>query len=107
MARAPPTACRSQDRRCTRSASTRAGHPRIQAASRHGGSWEGLTDTEIRTGYPHAYAAWVPPDGEPVVAVAERAADAFERVAGNLATGSLAVVVSHGVAINLGMSRLV
>jgi broad specificity phosphatase PhoE len=73
---------------------------------RHGGSWEGLTDTEIRTGYPQAYAAWVPPDGEPVVAVAERAADAFERVAGNLATGSLAVVVSHGAAINLGISRL-
>jgi broad specificity phosphatase PhoE len=73
---------------------------------RHGGSWEGLTDVEIRTRYPAAYAAWVPPDGEPVAAVAERAAEAFERVADTLAAGSLAVVVSHGAAINLGISRL-
>jgi broad specificity phosphatase PhoE len=73
---------------------------------RHGGSWEGLTDSEIRTRYPQAYAAWVPPDGEPVAAVAERAADSFARVADNLATDSLAVVVSHGAAINLGISRL-
>jgi glucosyl-3-phosphoglycerate phosphatase len=73
---------------------------------RHGGSWEGLTDVEIRTRYPAAYAAWVPPDGEPVAAVAERAAEAFERVADSLAAGSLAVVVSHGAAINLGISRL-
>jgi broad specificity phosphatase PhoE len=73
---------------------------------RHGGSWEGLTDSEIRIRYPQAYAAWVPPDGEPVAAVAERAADSFARVADNLATDSLAVVVSHGAAINLGISRL-
>jgi glucosyl-3-phosphoglycerate phosphatase len=73
---------------------------------RHGGSWEGLTDVEIRTRYPAAYAAWIPPDGEPVATVAERAADAFERVADTLATGSLAVVVSHGAAISLGISRL-
>ena len=73
---------------------------------RHGGSWEGLTDVEIRTRYPAAYAAWIPPDGEPVATVAERAADAFERVADSLAAGSLAVVVSHGAAISLGISRL-
>jgi glucosyl-3-phosphoglycerate phosphatase len=73
---------------------------------RHGGSWEGLTDVEIRTRYPVAYAAWIPPDGEPVATVAERAADAFERVADSLAAGSLAVVVSHGAAISLGISRL-
>ena len=73
---------------------------------RHGGSWEGLTDVEIRTRYPAAYAAWIPPDGEPVATVADRAADAFERVADSLAAGSLAVVVSHGAAISLGISRL-
>lgn len=73
---------------------------------RHGGSWEGLTDVEIRTRYPAAYAAWIPPDGEPVATVAERAAEAFERVADTLAAGSLAVVVSHGAAISLGISRL-
>ena len=38
--------------------------------------------------------------------MAERAADAFERVADSLAAGSLAVVVSHGAAISLGISRL-
>jgi broad specificity phosphatase PhoE len=73
---------------------------------RNGGSWEGLTDVEIRTRYPAAYTAWVPPDGEPVSAVATRAAEAFERVADTLTAGSIAVVVSHGAAINLGISRL-
>ena len=32
---------------------------------RHGGCWEGLTDTEIRTRYPAEHASWNPPDGEP------------------------------------------
>ena len=77
---------------------------------RGGGAWEGLTDAEIRAGYPDAYAAWVPPDGEPIDSVAERAAAAFERIADSLAAGSgsgaLAVLVSHGAAINLGVSRL-
>jgi glucosyl-3-phosphoglycerate phosphatase len=73
---------------------------------RGGGSWEGLTDAEIRDRYPAEFASWAPPDGEPVTAVADRAAAAFERIAGSLAGGSLAVLVSHGAAINLGVSRL-
>jgi glucosyl-3-phosphoglycerate phosphatase len=73
---------------------------------RGGGAWEGLTDIEIREGYPAEYAAWAPPDGEPVTIVADRAAAAFERIAGSLDGGSLAVLVSHGAAINLGISRL-
>jgi len=87
---------------------------------RGGGSWEGLTDREIREGYPAEYAAWIPPDGEPVSAVAERAAGAFQRIADSLnglnglnggggpggRHGALAVVISHGAAINLGVSRL-
>ena len=32
---------------------------------RHGGCWEGLTDTEIRARYPVEHANWNPPDGEP------------------------------------------
>jgi broad specificity phosphatase PhoE len=72
---------------------------------RGGGSWEGLTDREIREGYPEAYAAWLPPDGEPVGAVAERVAEAFQRIAAGV-DGSLAVLVSHGAAINLGIARL-
>jgi glucosyl-3-phosphoglycerate phosphatase len=81
---------------------------------RGGGSWEGLTDREIREGYPAEYAAWLPPDGEPVSAVADRAAGALQRIAEGLDSldggggrdAALAVVISHGAAINLGMSRL-
>jgi probable phosphoglycerate mutase len=72
---------------------------------RGGGAWEGLTDQEIREGYPEAYAEWIPPDGEPVSAVADRVSAALERVADN-ADGSLVVLVSHGAAISLGISRL-
>jgi probable phosphoglycerate mutase len=81
---------------------------------RSGGRWEGLTDTEIRTRYPVEHANWTPPDGEPSAVVAERVAGALLRVAeAVLTTGSdpamttgLAVVVSHGAALRLGMSRL-
>jgi probable phosphoglycerate mutase len=77
---------------------------------RHGGCWEGLTDTEIRTRYPVEHANWTPADGEPSSVVAERVAGALHRVAEaatepEMPTG-LAVVVSHGAALRLGMSRL-
>jgi probable phosphoglycerate mutase len=73
---------------------------------RSGGVWEGLTNAEIRERYPAEYASWTPPDGEPTAAVAQRAASALERIAEAAAPGSLAVVVSHGAALRLGMSRL-
>jgi glucosyl-3-phosphoglycerate phosphatase len=77
---------------------------------RQGGSWEGLTDAEIRQRYPEAHATWTPPDGEPGAVVADRVAAALQRAAAAAAqvTGpeGLAVVVSHGAAIRLGMSRL-
>ena len=82
---------------------------------RHGGCWEGLTDTEIRARYPAEHASWDPPDGEPSPVVAERVAGALHRIAALLAprpagepgaTTGLAVVVSHGAALRLGMSRL-
>jgi glucosyl-3-phosphoglycerate phosphatase len=73
---------------------------------RGGGAWEGLTDQEIRENYPEAYAEWIPPDGEPVSAVADRVSATLERIADSSA-GSLAVIVSHGAAINLGISQLV
>ena len=94
---------------------------------RHGGCWEGLTDTEIRARYPAEHANWTPPDGEPSSVVADRVAAALQRVATVLAEGQvlargpvpaggaaaepglttgLAVVVSHGAALRLGMSRL-
>jgi probable phosphoglycerate mutase len=72
---------------------------------RHGGCWEGLTDTEIRERYPAEHANWNPPDGEPSAAVAERVAGALHRVAETVGEGGgLAVVVSHGAALRLGMS---
>ena len=77
---------------------------------RSGGSWEGLTDTEIRTRYPVEHASWTPPDGEPSAVVAERVAGALHRaaeaVSGPGMTTGLAVVASHGAALRLGMSRL-
>jgi glucosyl-3-phosphoglycerate phosphatase len=77
---------------------------------RHGGGWEGLNDAEIRARYPAEHASWSPPDGEPSAVVAERVAAALQRIADRLADGhdgasGLAVVVSHGAALRLGMSR--
>jgi glucosyl-3-phosphoglycerate phosphatase len=73
---------------------------------RHGGSWEGLTDTEIREQYPEAFAAWVPPDGEPVTAVGDRSSAALERIADAMPGGSVAVVVGHGASLGMGVARL-
>ena len=83
---------------------------------RHGGCWEGLTDTEIRERYPEAHATWTPPDGEPTALVADRVAAALQRTAAaaadlgsahdNTGRDALAVVVSHGAALRMGMSRL-
>jgi probable phosphoglycerate mutase len=77
---------------------------------RQGGCWEGLTDTEIRERYPAEHATWSPPDGEPTTVVADRVAGALHRAAAAVSepglTARLAVVVSHGAALRLGMSRL-
>ena len=79
---------------------------------RHGGQWEGLTDTEIRARDPAEHATWNPPDGEPTLVVADRVAGALRRIAAAVSddtrTGGagLAVVVSHGAALRLGASRL-
>lgn len=73
---------------------------------RFGGLWEGLTDVEIRTRYPAEHAQWAPPEGETSAAVAERAGNAMERIAGQLLPGSLAVVVSHGAALRLGAAKV-
>ena len=78
---------------------------------RSGGSWEGLTDAEIRERYPDEHATWTPPDGEPAPLVADRVAAALLRAASAVTervTGrdGLAVVVSHGAALRLGMSRV-
>ncbi|HYZ53187.1 MAG TPA: histidine phosphatase family protein [Streptosporangiaceae bacterium] len=73
---------------------------------RHGGAWEGLSGPEIRERYPAEYVTWTPPDGETSAVVADRVAGALGWIAETLAPRSLAVVVSHGAALRLGMSRL-
>lgn len=78
---------------------------------RHGGCWEGLSDTEIRHRYPEAHATWTPPDGESSQVVSDRVASALQRAAAAVSEqvadrDGLAVVVSHGAALRLGMSRL-
>jgi probable phosphoglycerate mutase len=98
----------------TRAASTAAPLARLtglevaldkELRERHGGCWEGLTDAEIRERYPAEHAAWAPPDGEPSAVVAERVSGALHRIAATVGEG-LAVVVSHGAALRLGMSRM-
>jgi broad specificity phosphatase PhoE len=73
---------------------------------RFGGDWEGLSDEEIAERYPAERATWNPPNGESTVAVADRVRAALQRTAASLAAGQLAVVVSHGAALRLGMERL-
>jgi len=73
---------------------------------RSGGLWEGLTDQEIRERYPKERETWDPPEGESRGQVAERVAAALRRAADGLPPGGLAVVVSHGAAIRLGMERV-
>lgn len=73
---------------------------------RSGGDWEGLADAEIRERYPAERATWNPPNGEPTLAVADRVAGVLARVADSLGDSQLAVVVSHGAALRLGMERI-
>ena len=73
---------------------------------RSGGDWEGLSDQEIRERYPAERATWNPPNGEPTAVVAERVGAALVRIADTLDDGHLAVVVSHGAALRLGMERV-
>ena len=73
---------------------------------RAGGSWEGLTEVEIRERFPAERATWTPPDGEPAQAVADRASAALERIAAAAPGGSTTVVVSHGAALGMAIARL-
>jgi len=73
---------------------------------RFGGDWEGLSDKDIAERYPAERVTWNPPNGEPTAAVADRVCRALTRIAATLSDGQLAVVVSHGAALRLGMERL-
>jgi len=73
---------------------------------RYGGVWEGLSSAEIAERYPEERKARTPPGGESEEAVTERASAALQRIADGLPGGSLAVVVSHGVALSLSIAHL-
>lgn len=104
----------------TRAASTAAALARVTGLpvtpdkdlrERGGGSWEGLTNAEIRERFPGQIVSWDPPDGETREAVAGRVSGALTRIADDLSANGrgdddgLAVVVSHGAAIRLGIER--
>ena len=72
---------------------------------RFGGDWEGLSDQEIRERYPAERATWNPPNGELTQVVADRVAGALARISEALDDGQLAVIVSHGAALRLGIER--
>ncbi|GGM76391.1 phosphoglycerate mutase [Thermopolyspora flexuosa] len=73
---------------------------------RSGGDWEGLTSQEIKERWPHEYAIWSIPNGEPASAVATRVADAIRRWAERIEEDQVLVVVSHGAAIRFGLAHL-
>ncbi|WP_125777583.1 histidine phosphatase family protein [Antribacter gilvus] len=76
------------------------------------GAWEGLTDGEIAEQWPEEHAAWrsgaepVRAGAETKAAVAERMAAAVSRHADALELDDTLVVVSHGAAITLAVTRL-
>lgn len=73
---------------------------------RFGGEWEGLSDVQIREGYPEAYARWEPPGGETATQLADRASAAMERIADSMPDGSVAVLAGHGANLGIGLGRL-
>jgi glucosyl-3-phosphoglycerate phosphatase len=73
---------------------------------RSGGSWEGLTESEIAERFPEERKTWTPPDGEATSAVTERASAALERIADTVGGGSLAVAVAHGACLSLAVANL-
>lgn len=82
----------------------------VDLRERHVGAWEGLTRAEIERRYPRDWAARKPADGEADERVAERVSDAVLRALEKLVDAGdgrrTLVVVSHGAALRLGMSRL-
>lgn len=76
------------------------------------GEWDGLTGDEIAVRWPEAHAAWRA-GGDPVRAGAETKAEVAERMtaavqehAAGLGPDGTLVVVSHGAAITLAITRL-
>ena len=73
---------------------------------RSGGSWEGLTGSEIWQRYPEHASAWQPHDGEREPVVGDRVAAAFADAVADTPPGQTLVLVSHGGAVRCGLGRI-
>ncbi|WP_283138268.1 histidine phosphatase family protein [Rhizohabitans arisaemae] len=73
---------------------------------RSGGEWEGFTGPEIKERWPAEHAAWEPPGGETVAAVAARVADGITTWLDRLEPDGLLVLASHGAALRFGIAGL-
>jgi probable phosphoglycerate mutase len=73
---------------------------------RFGGSWEGLTGSEIWSRYPEQARQWQPVDGETEPEVGDRVAAAFADAVAATDRGQTLVLVSHGGAVRCGVGRV-
>lgn len=73
---------------------------------RYGGSWEGLTRSELAERWPVEHARMAIPDGENIAEVGDRMQAALERGIRRVPAGGLLVVVSHGAALRVAISRM-
>lgn len=73
---------------------------------RSGGSWEGLTRSEIRERWPEAFITMAIPDGEDMGLVGDRVSDAIERGLARVPENGVLVAVSHGAALRAGINRM-
>lgn len=73
---------------------------------RYGGSWEGHTSQELARRWPVEHARMDIPDGEDIAEVGDRMHAAVDRGIDRTPPGGLLVVVSHGAALRMGISRV-
>lgn len=73
---------------------------------RGGGSWEGLTRSEIRARWPEEFLTMAIPDGEDMQAVGERVCDAVEHALTRVPEHGVLVAVSHGAALRAGINHM-
>nr|WP_221442439.1 histidine phosphatase family protein [Nocardiopsis algeriensis] len=73
---------------------------------RFGGSWEGLTGVELAERWPVEHARMDIPDGESISEVGDRMQAAVDRALARTPDGGLLVVVSHGAALRVAISRM-
>ena len=73
---------------------------------RYGGSWEGLTRDELAERWPVEHARMDIPDGENIAEVGDRMHAAVTRGLRRTPAAGLLVVVSHGAAIRVALSRM-